>query len=177
MKVPVFFDAERLKYPNTGLYHFCLQLGKAIAKRIPVTFFSPTDELSPRISIHFWNKNDENDYPIFNISPLSNLLNIVNLSLSHFRILDISCLSNLRELEHLSLKRNKITDINPLINLILENKNLSHINLECNLISDISPLLNIPQDKEMFIELYGNPIDENQYLDLKKTHKYLDIHF
>lgn len=56
MKVPVFFDAERLKYPNTGLYHFCLQLGKAIAKRIPVTFFSPTDELSPRLSIHFWNK-------------------------------------------------------------------------------------------------------------------------
>lgn len=56
MKVPVFFDAERLKYPNTGLYHFCLQLGQAISKQFPVTFFSPTGELSPRIPIHFWNK-------------------------------------------------------------------------------------------------------------------------
>jgi Leucine-rich repeat (LRR) protein len=83
----------------------------------------------------------------------------------------------LKELEYLVLNKNKITDINPLINLILENKNLSHINLVENLISDISPLFNIPQDKEMLIELYGNPIDENQYLDLKKTHKYLDIHF
>ena len=56
MKVPVFFDAERLKYPNTGLYHFCLQLGQAIAKRCAVTFFTSADILSPRISVHFWNK-------------------------------------------------------------------------------------------------------------------------
>lgn len=56
MKVPVFFDAERLKYPNTGLYHFCLQLGQAISKRCHIRFFSPNDVLSPRISIHFWNK-------------------------------------------------------------------------------------------------------------------------
>ncbi len=56
MKVPVYFDAERLKYPNTGLYHFCLQLGKAIAKRCAVTFFTGSDVLSPRISVHVWNK-------------------------------------------------------------------------------------------------------------------------
>ena len=129
------------------------------------------------VSIHFYNENDKNDCPILNISPLSNHFNIVNLNLSNFRILDISCLSNLKELEYLDLQRNKITDINPLINVILENKNLSHINLVNNLISDISPLFNIPQDKEMLIELYGNPIDENQYLDLKKTHKYLDVHY
>lgn len=56
MKIPVYFDAERLKYPNTGLYHFCLQLGQAIAKRISVHFFSPTDLLCPRIPIRFWHK-------------------------------------------------------------------------------------------------------------------------
>lgn len=56
MKVPVFFDAERLKYPNTGLYHFCLQLGQAIANRFALTFFTSSDEMSPRVSVHFWNK-------------------------------------------------------------------------------------------------------------------------
>lgn len=56
MKVPVFFDAERLKYPNTGLYHFCLQLGQAIASRFALTFFTSTDEMSPRVPVHFWHK-------------------------------------------------------------------------------------------------------------------------
>lgn len=56
MKVPVFFDAERLKYPNTGLYHFCLQLGQAIAKQGELTFFTSSDELSPRVPVHFWHK-------------------------------------------------------------------------------------------------------------------------
>jgi glycosyltransferase involved in cell wall biosynthesis len=56
VKVPVYFDAERLKYPNTGLYHFCLQLGKAIAKRCAVTFFTGTDTVSPRVKVHFWHK-------------------------------------------------------------------------------------------------------------------------
>mgnify|MGYP000545102375 CR=1 FL=1 len=26
----IIFDGERMKYPHTGLYHFCLQLGSAI---------------------------------------------------------------------------------------------------------------------------------------------------
>jgi glycosyltransferase involved in cell wall biosynthesis len=56
VKVPVFFDAERLKYPNTGLYHFCLQLGQAIANQCAVTFFTRNDALSPRVPVHFWHK-------------------------------------------------------------------------------------------------------------------------
>lgn len=56
MKIPIYFDAERLKYPNTGLYHFCLHLGQAIAKRISIYFFSPTDQLNPRIPVRFWHK-------------------------------------------------------------------------------------------------------------------------
>jgi Leucine-rich repeat (LRR) protein len=133
------------------------------------------------VTIIFHNENDENDEndenSNLNISPISNLFNIVNLSLSHFRIIDFACLSNLKELETLDLQSNKITDINQLTNIIIQNKNLSHIRLMNNLISDISPLFNIPIDKEMLIELNGNPIDENQYLNLKKTHEYLDIHY
>lgn len=30
----IIFDCERMKYPHTGLYHFCLQLGKAIQTNI-----------------------------------------------------------------------------------------------------------------------------------------------
>ena len=29
-KQKILFDCERMKYPNTGLYHFCLQLGNAL---------------------------------------------------------------------------------------------------------------------------------------------------
>jgi len=28
----ILFDCERMKYPHTGLYHFCLQLGRALIK-------------------------------------------------------------------------------------------------------------------------------------------------
>lgn len=31
----ILFDAERLKYPNTGLYYFCLNLGDAIRNQLP----------------------------------------------------------------------------------------------------------------------------------------------
>ena len=29
----VLIDCERTKYPNTGLYHFCLQLGRELIKQ------------------------------------------------------------------------------------------------------------------------------------------------
>lgn len=35
----IFFDCERMKYPHTGLYHFCLQLGRALLRQR-----RPTDE-------------------------------------------------------------------------------------------------------------------------------------
>ena len=31
-KKQLVFDAERMKYPHTGLYHYCLQLGLALQK-------------------------------------------------------------------------------------------------------------------------------------------------
>lgn len=32
-KFNIIFDAERMKYPHTGLYHFCKQLGNALLKK------------------------------------------------------------------------------------------------------------------------------------------------
>lgn len=31
-KIQVAFDAERMKYPDTGLYHYCMHLGKALLR-------------------------------------------------------------------------------------------------------------------------------------------------
>ncbi|MFV7869586.1 hypothetical protein, partial [Enterococcus faecium] len=43
----ILFDAERLKYPYTGLYTFCLSLGKALTElqahhRIDPLFYVPS---------------------------------------------------------------------------------------------------------------------------------------
>ena len=32
--INILFDCERMKYPNTGLYHFCLQLGQALIRNM-----------------------------------------------------------------------------------------------------------------------------------------------
>ncbi|PVD51473.1 glycosyltransferase family 1 protein [Terrimonas sp.] len=43
----IIFDCERMKYVNTGLYHYCMSLGKSIEKKSrennheEITFFSP----------------------------------------------------------------------------------------------------------------------------------------
>lgn len=41
----ILLDCERMKYPHTGLYHFCLQLGKALQERKSpneeITYFLP----------------------------------------------------------------------------------------------------------------------------------------
>lgn len=45
----IVFDCERMKYPDTGLYHYCLNLGKYLEKNIrlgeeELFFYSPPDE-------------------------------------------------------------------------------------------------------------------------------------
>jgi glycosyltransferase involved in cell wall biosynthesis len=45
----IIFDCERMKYPDTGLYHYCLNLGKHLEKNInlhseQLFFFTPTGE-------------------------------------------------------------------------------------------------------------------------------------
>ncbi len=45
----IIFDCERMKYPDTGLYHYCLNLGKYLEKNIDlqkeaIAFYSPKGE-------------------------------------------------------------------------------------------------------------------------------------
>jgi len=44
----VIFDCERMKYPNTGLYHFCKELGSALLRQQPnhtkFSFYLPEQE-------------------------------------------------------------------------------------------------------------------------------------
>jgi glycosyltransferase involved in cell wall biosynthesis len=47
----IVFDCERMKYPHTGLYHYCLNLAKAIAKQL--------DPESEQL-IHYVNKKASN---------------------------------------------------------------------------------------------------------------------
>jgi Leucine-rich repeat (LRR) protein len=70
------------------------------------------------------------------ISPLSGLTNLTDLSLYYYNIIDISPLSDLTNLTSLNLSSDQITDITPLSGLI----NLTSLRLSYNQISDISPL-------------------------------------
>lgn len=43
----IVFDCERMKYSNTGLYHYCLNLGlhlQQLTKNIPeqISFYTPS---------------------------------------------------------------------------------------------------------------------------------------
>ncbi len=48
MSKKIIVDCERMRYPNTGLYHFCLQLGKALKNQIgsedEIGFYLPKTE-------------------------------------------------------------------------------------------------------------------------------------
>ncbi|MGB3063994.1 glycosyltransferase family 4 protein [Sphingobacterium thalpophilum] len=46
----IIFDAERMKYPHTGLYHFCKQLGQALLKK----------QVSP-FELTFYTNNPDNE--------------------------------------------------------------------------------------------------------------------
>ena len=77
------------------------------------------------------------------------------------QITDISSISDMSELKELSLKDNRVEDLSKLQNLI----NLQKLNLETNKISDISPLKQLKDLKEL--DLSDNNIsDVNLILDL-----------
>ncbi len=64
----IIFDCERMKYPNTGLYHYCLNLGQHIQKKLKnsdyekLSFFSPLSAQpvlggdAPHITQHSYQK-------------------------------------------------------------------------------------------------------------------------
>ncbi len=48
-KLRIWIDTERLKYPHTGLYHFCMELGKALLQektdREELSFYLPANKM------------------------------------------------------------------------------------------------------------------------------------
>ena len=91
---------------------------------------------------------------ISNISPLAELINLTEFSLSRTLISDISPLAGLTNLKVLNLGYNQIADISPLAGLI----NLTKLSLWDSQINDISPLAGLTNLSELY--LGNNPISE-----------------
>ena len=69
----IIFDCERMKYPDTGLYHYCLNLGKHLEKNINLQkeqlfFYTPPDE--QHWSFHTGNHITQNPLHKFILPPL-----------------------------------------------------------------------------------------------------------
>jgi internalin A len=91
---------------------------------------------------------------IEDISPLSGLIRLKSLDLSHNQITDISDLSNLTSLETLILYNNQISDISALSGL----SNLTSLDLEHNQVTDITPLSGLTS--LTLLELSSNPVSD-----------------
>ena len=73
---------------------------------------------------------------IIDISPVTNLTNLVTLRLEGNRIVDVTPLANLTQLTELYLSHNHIADISPLANLV----ELETLDIRGNLVNDYTPL-------------------------------------
>jgi len=91
--------------------------------------------------------NFHNSMIISDISPLSELTNLMYLDLYDNNISDISPLSELTNLMYLDLYDNLISDISPLTELI----NLTELNVRYNRVTDISALSNLTKIEELDI--------------------------
>mgnify|MGYP001559652318 CR=1 FL=1 len=72
--VRVVFDCERMKYPDTGLYHYCLNLGRHLEKNINLNkeqllLYTPPGE--QRWSFHSGNHITQNPLHKFILPPLN----------------------------------------------------------------------------------------------------------
>lgn len=70
----IIFDCERMKYPDTGLYHYCLNLGRHLEKNINLRneqlyFYSPPGE--QHWSLHSSNHITQNPLHKFILPPLN----------------------------------------------------------------------------------------------------------
>ena len=91
---------------------------------------------------------------VSNMSVLSSLTQLTELSLSGNEIVDISVLSGLTQLTWLDLGGNDIVDISPLVGLT----QLTSLELQDNQISDVSALEGLINLEELFLE--GNPVTD-----------------
>ena len=96
---------------------------------------------------------------ITDITPLSNLTNLMELNLSENFIEDLRPIKNLKSLKILNLTENEISDISPLQNLT----NLHTLILDENFIEDLSPVRALRKEngkgKLQNLTYDGNPVN------------------
>lgn len=95
---------------------------------------------------------------ISDLTPLSKLTNLQELSLVENRVTDLTPLSNLTNLQSLNLSKNQITDISSIANLTKLGGNFGALNLKDNQITDLTPLSGL-KDLQ-WLSLGGNPIED-----------------
>lgn len=64
MQANIIVDAERMKYPHTGLYHYCLQLGKSLIEQKPVDMIAPTFYVPPSANGIFGSNTYRSQHPL-----------------------------------------------------------------------------------------------------------------
>ena len=136
-------------YDLTGLEH-CKNLKFLyLNENNKIRDLSPLSELTQLVTIEL-SKNK-----ISSLQPLSNLSNLSYLNLAYNEIGDISPLSRLTKLKELVIYWNHlIADITPLSGLT----NLTKLNIHGNKISDLQPLKNLTD--LTWLDLYANKISD-----------------
>ena len=100
-----------------------------------LTDLSPLSGLAKLTNLTIWFSN------VSDLSPLSSLTKLTNLNLFWSNISDVSPLSSLTELTYLSLRSNNVADLSPLSNLA----KLTNLDLSYNVFFDISSLSNLTE--------------------------------
>ena len=105
--------------------------------------------------------------PLFDLSPLANLVNLKTLWLEACEISDLSPLENLTKLALLQIPHNQIQDITPLANLTDDFWD-AELNLSGNRIVDVSPLVSLTRLEKLWIQ-NNNIIDHSPFDALSLT--------
>lgn len=135
---------------------------------------SPVSQLSNLEYLNLWGNDfdffededtedfEEEDYQtrgkFLDLTPLSKLTKLQDLTLVETRVKDISPLQNLKALESLILSENNIEDISVLSHLT----KLTQVWIDGNPIEDSSPLRNLPDLEELWLGTQDNSYDDNE---------------
>ena len=103
-------------------------------------------------------------YPVTDLSPLQNLVNLTEFHAYTQQISDISVLAGLPELTIVDLRNNQtLVNITPLGSL----QNIEQLDLRQNAVDDVSSLCNWPNTSTARILLNGNPLSNSQLQSLR----------
>ena len=86
--------------------------------------------------------------PVIDLSPLTELSNIVSLSIRHKNVSDLTPLAGMKSLEKLSLEKMPVSDLTPLAGM----KSLERLDLINTPVNDFLPLVGLPNLKELWIK-------------------------